>query len=522
MKPEKQPPSSSSAMNAADEIIGRPLAQGLGEKIAILDGDQSVSFNELNAAVNRHGNALLKLGVSKGERVLFLLDDSPELIAAYLGTMRIGAVAVALNLRLAPKDLLFVIQNSACRVLYIHAKFFQLYQEIADRIELPPRVVLVGTPHHAGCLALQDFLGGHSAELESAAMAPTDVAFWVYSSGTTGNPKAVMHMHKSVVVADRIHREYFDVKPGDRVFTTSKMFFAFALGHSLIGALRAGATVIVLEGWPDAETIAKVVAQHKPTLLFSVPTMYRNMLNAGCPSSAAFRGIRHFISAGEKLPEGLFERWLEVTGKPITEGIGSSETVFLFLVNDPRQPQLGSCGKKVPWAEVRLMDDDDVEITEAGKPGLLAVRMASQFCGYWKLPEVSERAIRGSWYYPGDMFRFDEQGNWYHLGRADDMLKISGQWVSTIAVDQALLAACGDAVQEMGSVATCNQKGLTEIAVFVVVSPGRDEEARSRLQSGIAALPGFKQPRRVEFVDSLPRTATGKLQRSKLAGLLQQ
>lgn len=510
-------------MNAADEIIGRPLARGLGSRTAILCGDRAVTFAGLNAEVNRFGHALRAQGVARGDRVLFLMDDSPELVAAYLGTLRIGAVAVALNVRLAPRDLLFIIQDSGCRVIFVDSHFIELYENATAKTETLPQVVIVGGPAQPPRLALTDFLAGQPDQLESARMDPEEVGFWLYSSGTTGKPKAVMHPQRSVLVADRLEREYLGVRPGDRVFTTSKIFFGFALGHSLMGGLQCGATIILSPAWPEPKLIISTVERHRPTVLFSTPVMYRNLLREGAPAMPAFRDIRHFVSAGEKLPGSLYDDWLELSGKPILDGVGASETVFLFLINPPADSTGGCSGKPVPWANVRLVADDGSDITEPDTPGQIAIRTPCQFVGYWQQPEITARALRQGWYFPGDMFRFDAQGRWYHVGRADDMLKISGQWVSPAEIEACALSVPG--VLDAAVVGFDNEDGLTRIALFAVPrDPDADQAALSDalLQTFKSTLSIYKCPRTIRFIAELPHTATGKTQRFRLRELLKQ
>jgi acyl-coenzyme A synthetase/AMP-(fatty) acid ligase len=272
------------AMNAADEIIGRPLRQGLADSVAILCGERSISFAELNAEVNRCGHALRAQGVQRGDRVLFLMDDSPELVGAYLGTMRIGAVAVALNVRLAARDLSYIIEHSECRVICVDAHFLDLYQSAAAALQDLPVVVQVGGEARAAPGRLRESITtSQPTQLESVMVDPDEVGFWLYSSGTTGKPKAVMHPHRTVRVADCLERECLGVGPGDRVFTTSKIFFGFALGHSLMGGIQCGATIILSPAWPEPKLIIDTVERHQPTVLFSTPVMYRNLLREGAP-----------------------------------------------------------------------------------------------------------------------------------------------------------------------------------------------------------------------------------------------
>jgi benzoate-CoA ligase len=509
------------SMNAADEILGRGLGLAGGDSPALAWGDgESLSYRELDARVNRCGNALRAHGLALGARVFFLLDDSPELVAAYLGTLRVGGVAVALNIRLAAKDLLFTLDDATPALLFIHVDLLSLYREIEGQLACRPRLVVVGraVPADDG---LEAFLAGAGEALVSTPCAPNDPAYWVYSSGTTGRPKAAVHCHGDLCVADLHLRVNLGVQPGERVFTTSKMFFAFALGHSLFGALRCGATVIIHTGWPDAQAIAAVVRRHEPNVVLSVPTMYRNLLREGIAGEPAFRRVRHYVSAGEKLPETLFQGWIEATRLPILEGYGTSETVFLAIANTPRSYRVGSSGRPLPWAEAKLCDEDGSEIREANRPGRLALRMASVFAGYWRQPELSAQFLRDGWYFPGDMFSIDESGWWYHHGRADDMLKISGQWVSPAEIEDCALKV--DGLAEVAVVGHANADGLVRLAMFAVARESVDDEAALAQKVGDtlrATLSIYKCPRTIRFVPELPRTPTGKVQKFKLRQLL--
>ena len=510
-------------INAADEIIGRPLKLGLADTTAILCAERAVSFGELDALVNRCGNALRAHGARRGDRVLFLMDDSPELVAAYLGTLRIAAVAVALNVRLAARDLSFIIEHSECRVICVDAHFLDLYESAATSLSVRPTVIQVGGTPQAPNLGLDEILAAQTPSLESVQVDPEDVGFWLYSSGTTGKPKAVMHPHRSVLVADCLERECLGVGPGDRVFTTSKIFFGFALGHSLMGGIQCGATIILSPAWPEPKLIIDTVERHRPTVLFSTPVMYRNLLREGAPMRPAFRAIRHFVAAGEKLPESLYDDWLELCGKPILDGVGASETVFLFLLNQPDDSKGGSSGKPVSWAKVRLVGDDDQDITEPNHPGQIAIQTSCQFVGYWKQPDLTARALRDGWYFPGDMFEFDAEGRWCHLGRADDMLKVSGQWVSPAEIEACALTVPD--VMDAAVVGFPNEDGLTRIALFVM--PRSHETDKPALEQALLAtfkstLSIYKCPRTIRFVDDLPRTATGKTQRFRLREMLKQ
>ncbi|MCC7413919.1 MAG: benzoate-CoA ligase family protein [Gammaproteobacteria bacterium] len=504
-------------MNAAEEILGPPLAAGLADQPALILGQTQLSYAGLEALVNRCGHALLAAGVGREQRVLLFMDDSPEFVALYLAAMKIGAVVVAFNIRATAADLRFVVEDSDCRALFIDAAFVDRWQEAGTGIADGPRVIVRGG---TGRDSLERFLPGHAEALEYAAMAPDDMAFWLYSSGTTGQPKGVVHCHHDVCIADRHLRENLGLRAGERLFTTSKLFFAFALGHSLFGGLRCGATVILYEGWPDGRAIIAEVERTRPQLLFTVPAFYRNLLAEGVAASEAFRQVRHFVSAGEKLPLPLFEQWQAATGRPILEGIGTSETVFLFLANTPDAVRPGSAGRRLPWADVRLWTGSGEEITAPDTPGTLWVRMDSVFDRYWRLQARTHATFRDGYYCTGDVFSFDADGYWHHHGRDDDMLKISGQWVSPAEIEDCVLRI--DAIREAAVVGAPNADGLVRAALFVVAE---GDGARDALEERIrATLTGslsiYKCPRTICFVDEIPRTATGKVQRFKLRDML--
>lgn len=500
-------------MNAATALLAPSLTAGRGGDPAILFGKRTITYAELDRESSRFGNAFLAAGLERGDRVLLMVGDRPDFLFAYLGAMKAGGVAVGLNVRLAADDLAFVIDDSGARLLVIDEMFLPLYEQAAARTVNKP-LVAVADRHCAGYRGLQELLVGQPDNLVAATMDPDDMAFWLYTSGTTGRPKGAVHRHRMVLAADRFLGGVLGVGPGDRLFCSSKLFFAFALGHCLIGALRLGATVILYEGWPSPEAIAEVVETHRPTLLFSVPTFYRNLLRDGIAESQAFRGVRHFVSAGEKLPESIFERWLMATDKPIIEGIGATETVFLFLANRPHDYRPGSCGRPTPGTEVQLRDEEGRAVNETGVPGLLWVRIDSLAARYWQQPERTEAAFHDGWYCTGDIFVLDEDGVYHHQGRGDDMLKVSGQWVSPAEIEEQVLRHPG--ISDAAVVGVPNADGLVRLTLFAVPNdPHADTEALTEdvRQSLMGALSIYKCPRRIVLIDQMPRTATGKIQR---------
>ncbi len=499
--------------NACEQILGWQIGAGLGDQPAILAGTRTLTYAQLCGLVNRIGNALRGAGVGRSDRVTLLTKDSPEMVATYLAVLKIGAVAVAVNTRASGEDLAHFLTDTACKAFVFDPEFSPIYSAAA------------GLTTHRPALLIDDvagFAAGHDDSLETAPVLATDQAFWIYTSGTTGKSKAAIHCHRMVSIAHLHLRENLGVKPGDKLFSSSKLFFAFALGHCLIGGLKCGATIILHDEWPDGPSIAAVVERHRPDLMFCVPTLYRNLLRDGYAATPPFTAIRRYVSAGEKLPEGLSRQWEAASGSPILEGIGTSETVFLMLVNTPTAHRAGSAGRPVPWAEVQLRDQDGGVVTTPDEPGVLWVRAASVAAGYWNQPEKTAAAFVDGWYCTGDLFSFDAEGWWYHQGRADDMLKISGQWVNPTEIEERAIEVPG--VAEAAVVGVANEDGLVRLGLVLVAQGGANEKLLApAVQEHLTKhLSIYKCPRRIAFVDEMPRTATGKLQRFRLRQLLME
>lgn len=500
-------------MNAADEIIATGRERAGDEAVAVVEEDREWSYRELDELVNRYGNALRSMGVQPEHRVLFMLDDGVALVAAYLAAIRIGAVSVAFNLRASSRDLKYVIEESRAVLLFTEPGLLPVYEEIEAALEEPPSLVVNGACGREA-LGLEALAEGQSSRLESRGMSGDDMALWIYSSGTTGRPKAIVHLQHDVVSADLHLSRNLGIRPGDRLFCTSKIFFAYALGNAFLGGLRTGATLILNRGWPDAEQVARVVADKRPDVFFSVPTFYRSLLDSGAADAPAFRRLRSCVSAGESLPSCLFEQWRQTTGVEIYEGIGSSETIFLIIANRPGACRPGCTGRLQPWVEARLVNESGDTIEAPGKPGMLWIRAESVCDRYWNRQQLSRETFVDGWYCTGDMMSVDRDGWWQHHGRLDCMLKISGQWVSPVEIEECALTA--DNVAEAAVVGKANEDGLTRATLFVVPVEEPDDElvyCETLLEHLRADLAVYKCPRNIRLIETMPRTDTGKLMR---------
>jgi acyl-coenzyme A synthetase/AMP-(fatty) acid ligase len=484
-------------MNAAVYL----LATGQAGATALECGAQRLSYGELRDAVGRAAGAWRARGLKQGERVLVFAPDGIAWVIAYLGAIWAGGVAVGLNSRLFERELSVVLSESGARFIWCSESSRAVLERLLANIADPPRLVIDAEWINALPAV---------APVAAAEMADDAMALWVYTSGTTGLPKAVIHAQRSVIACADFAQDILGLSARDRIYASSKMFFAYALGNSLFGGLRLGATVILDSEWPTPEGVAEVVERHRPTALFSVPTLYLKMLQSGVAGRLAAAGVRRYVSAGEGLPAGVRREWRAATGVAPVSGYGASETVVLVFYCDDDSALL----KPSPRLEYRTRERGDSG--DSGAPQRLWLRHPSIALGYWRRPEAERDSFADGWFSPGDLFRPRDDGTLELCGRDDDMVKISGQWVSILDVEQALLGASAGCVEGLAAVGFDNAEGLVSIALFAVAANGQEVQARERLTAGIAALPKLKRPRLVKWVSELPLTATGKLQRRKL------
>jgi len=431
--------------NAASYFVDRHIAEGRGDKVAIECEDRRVTYRELFEQVNRVGNALRSLGVRPEERVFLLLLDTPEFASIFFGAIKIGAVPVPANTLLKAEDYEFLLNNSRARVAIVSASLFPLLQSIPPtQLRYVDKFVVLG--HEAsGSLPVRtpsttsftEWIRGQSTSLEAARTSKDDAAFWLYSSGSTGRPKACVHLqHDMVVCAEHYAKAILGISEHDRCFSVAKLFFAYGLGNGLYFPLAVGATSILLPGSPRPQSVFDLVERFRPTLFFSVPSNYAKLLAS--ESSADFSSIRHAVSAGECLPAAIFYRFKERFGVEILDAIGSTEALHMFIANPPGSAKPGSSGTVIPGVEARIVDEHDQSVAQ-GEMGDLIVKTDAACSCYWNQHEKTKSTIVEMWLRTGDRYSQDADGYFWYAGRSDDMLKVSGTWVSPVEVENVLL-----------------------------------------------------------------------------------
>jgi len=511
-----------SQFNIARYFIDRP-ADAHPNRIAVAGEPDAVTYGELRDMVNRTGNALAGLGCAPGDRVLIVLPDSAEFVAAFFGAAKIGVIAVPVNPMTRAADYAYYLADSGARVAVVHQMAFAEFLGSSERRpEALERIIVVGASNpqtlRDDMLRWEEWVAGASSELEARATNNNETAFFLYTSGSGGSPKAAVHQHKDMfVTASSFAAGILGLRPEDRTFSVSKLFFAYGLGNGMYFPFSTGASTILDPERPRPDRVLDFVARHRPTIFFSVPTFYAALLReVEGGAKADFSSVRLAVSAGEALPSEVFEQWRKRFGLEILDGIGSTEMLHMFISSRPGQAQAGTCGIEVPNYEARVVDDQGTSMP-AGEIGNLWVKGQSAFAGYWNKPELTGRARRGDWVVTGDKFFRDADGYYHYCGRTDDMLKVAGMWVSPQEVENALLGH--PSVAEAAVVGERDSSGLTRPIAFVILRAGIQASsvlAREIRESARMRLPNYKCPQEIRFLDELPKTATGKIQRFRL------
>src|SRR5712691_5730546 len=506
--------------NAASYFVDRHIAEGRGEKVAIECGNRRVTYRQLFESVNRVGNALKKLGVRIEERVFLLLLDSPEFAASFFGAIKIGAVPVPVNTLLKSADYEYLLNNSRARVAIVSDSLVASIEAIPrQQLRYLEAIIVVGGEFRTGSLSFEKLVRESSSVLQAESTGKDDAAFWLYSSGSTGQPKACVHLqHDMVVSSERYAKSILNITDKDRCFSVAKLFFAYGLGNALYFPLAVGATSILLPCPPKPQSVFEIIEAQRPTLFFSVPSNYVKLLAHTAADGREFdlSCVRHAISAGEALPAAVFHRFKERFGVEILDAIGSTEALHMVISNVPSATRPGSSGKIIPGFEARIVDDNDRPVVQC-EIGNLLVKADSTCAYYWNQHQKTKDTIEGHWIRTGDKYYQDEDGYFWYAGRADDMLKVSGVWVSPIEIEHVLIEH--PAVQEAAVVFRKDADELPKPVACIVTRDGAEgtpELARQLQEFVLSRLPVFKRPHWVEFLPELPKTATGKIQRFKL------
>jgi benzoate-CoA ligase family protein len=496
------------------------LDQGRGDRTAILHGDKTYSFLDLWRLTNRVGNVLRQAGVTPGDRVLLILEDSPEWMASWFATMKIGGVGTHAYTYLPRDDYEHLFDLVAPRVVVTDGVTISRLRDALTGHEDSINVLVAGadvSDLRGGEIALDPLVAAASDDMEIEPTKGDDIAFWNFSGGTTGKPKGVPHMHRSGAIAFESFDKVLSYGPDDIVLRVPKLFFHYSRDLGFLFALRSGAAVILTEQRTTSGLVFEMIAKYRPTVLINVPTMMRAMIRTPPDERADLSCLRRSMSSGEMLSAALNGEWLEIFGIEVVNRFGSAESAMGYLCNRPGKVVPGSSGTVTPLAEVKLVDDDGNEVAE-GETGLLMARCPTAGRYYVGEPEKSKITFPGDdWVNTGDMFARDANDYFWYVGRADDMVKVSGIWVSPLEIERGLLAH--DDVKEAAAMALKDSDGLIKITAFIAMVDGIEVTVETRemlKQFCKQRLASYKFPSAIEFMDELPKTGPGKIDRLML------
>jgi benzoate-CoA ligase len=502
--------------NAAYDLIERNLAAGRAAKLAYIDDGGQYSFGQLAERVNRFGSGLRALGLEMEHRALLVLTDTIDFPTAFLGAIKAGIVPVAANTLLTPKDYEYMLSDSRAKALIVSEQLLPQFAPMIGKLPFLKQVIVSGSSTH-GHAAFKDVLAKGNPELAPAPTTSDDACFWLYSSGSTGMPKGTVHVHSSMILTAELYaKAVLGYKENDVVFSAAKLFFAYGLGNSLSFTLAVGATAILMAERPTPASVFRRLTEKKPTIFYGVPTLYAAMLASPDFPKRENLALRLCVSAGEALPPQIAKSWKEKTGVEILDGIGSTEMLHIFLSNRPDDVRYGTTGKPVPGYELRLVDEHG-EPVKPGELGELQISGPTSAAYYWNNREKSRNTFNGGWTKSGDKYTQDKDGYYVYGGRSDDMLKVSGIYVSPAEVEAALVSH--EAVLEAAVVGAEDENKLIKPKAYVVLKQGNSgtDALKAALRQHVKdKLAPYKYPRWIEFLPELPKTATGKIQRFKL------
>ncbi len=502
----------SEIFNVAVPFIDRHVIEGRGNRTALRCGNDQISYAQLAENVNRAGNVLLQLGLRPGDRLMMAALDDPMFFYVFWGAIKAGIIPIAASTFLKAADYKYLINDAQC-VAFVYSS--ALAGEMADIAQASPQLRIVRPIDGKNSLA--ERMSAASPKLDPAPTTAMTDCFWLYSSGSTGHPKGVVHVHRDMVVtSERYGRKIAGIEPDDVVFCASKLFFSFGFGGGMTFPMWVGASMVVQPERTTADLALDYLERAGATVFFGVPTLYGQMIHTLEKRPRRLTALRRCLSAGEALPATIFNRWKELTGVSILDGIGSTEVLHIFVSNTIDDIRTGSSGRPVPGYEVKIVGEDG-KITANGEIGTLWVKGESNARCYWNNPEKTQKTMVGEWLNTGDMYYVDADGYYINAGRGDDMLKVGGMWCSPIEIEAKLLEH--PKVREAAVVGRSDEDNLIKPAAYLVLKNPEDENENSaaELQRFCKEhLAGFKYPRWIHFVRELPKTVTGKIQRFKL------
>ena len=502
--------------NAAHDLIERNLQAGRSAKIAYIDDNGEYSYGELAQRVNRICNVLVRLGLQREDRLMLAHLDDIDFPSTFLAAIKAGIVPIATNTLLTPNDYDFMLRDSRAKALVVSSAIFDKFKDAIEKSPYLKYVVVSGAPIES-FQNLRSLMDQESEDFVTVSTVSDEPCFWLYSSGSTGTPKGTVHVHSSMIqTAELYARPILGIRESDVIFSAAKLFFAYGLGNALSFPMSVGATTILMAERPTPDSVFKRLKERRPTIFCGVPTLFGAMMaSVDLPKSEDI-AVRISTSAGEALPADLGERWTKHFGSEILDGIGSTEMLHIFLSNRPGEVNYGTTGKPVPGYQIRLVGENDQEVG-IGELGELQIKGPTSAAYYWNQREKSMHTFVGEWTRAGDKYSKNSDGYFTYGGRSDDMLKVSGMYVSPFEVEAALMSHPD--VLEAAIVGDIDEENLVKPRAFVVMKQGQahSEEKASELKQHVKnSLAPFKYPRWINFVDELPKTATGKIQRFKL------
>jgi benzoate-CoA ligase len=514
--------------NATDYFIDRNIRQGRGHKIAVYTDYRNYTYNDLQKMINKTANGMRDLGVRIEDKIMLLMLDIPQFYAMFWGSIRIGAIPIPVNTMLTSSDYEFYLNDSRSRVLAVSEELLPVINNIKGDLPYLRDIVVISETEGARIPFKQKYKRA-SSDIKTGFTTKDDVGFWLYSSGSTGSPKGAIHsQYDMVVVSEAYAKNILGINENDMIFSTARMFFAYGLGNSVYFPMYAGCSVVLNSKPPKPEVIFQYMNKYHPTIFFGIPTTYGQILeyqshldqeNGRPPdpnAEHAFSSIRICVSAGEALPIDIYHRWKKRYGIDILDGLGSTEMGHIFLSNRPGEVKPGSTGKCVPGYVLKLVDDEGNEVAQ-GETGTLMVKGESAAQMYWRKRDKSRKTMVGEWINTGDKYYVDKEGYYWCAGRSDDMLKVGGIWVSPLEVENCLMEH--PAVLEVAVVGQEDSRGLIKPKAYVILRDGfqpSDNLADGLKKWVLDRLAKYKYPRWIEFINELPKSSTGKIQRFRL------